>query len=569
MAQHTISIPCSGDTYTDKSNPNTNYGGQTVLNAGGTNYRYESYLLFDLSSVPLRKKIISATLHAYLQSLGLAENPSYPRRVYVYPSYGSDLTEANITYNNRPTSYTPEGRSIDLIGYTGSYITMDAKAPIAHAYGKPNVWLRIDDGLDLSIPTVFASKETSNKPYLAIVYEDVPPSAPTPIDPIGAYKDSKSVIRFAWTYNSDVGGVQKAFDLQYSTDQTNWTTVSQTISNMYYDMPADTLPAGNIYWRVRTYNEYDEVGPYCDIQSFYAIGAPAAPVLNAIPSNTARPVVTWSAFNQQVYQLQVLSGDTIVYDSGVVPGISIRQHKIKAWLADGEYTVRLRIKNEYDLWSDWSSAEVTISTDKPEKPSIALQRSAYGVEITATGLVYRSDYDKDEYICIGMADGSYLDNTVQSKKEYKYFVRAISEDETYQDSDIKFIQPEFNYALIAPVSDLANAFAFTRSLNGPPKRTYNHQPGGAYVEYAGRTRPVWEPTEHVSAGWTMAFYLKSWAEVEAFIVLVDRKETVLYRDAKGRKIYGVLGNLSVSDERIGYTVSFTLTEVDYSEGVEV
>jgi len=264
-----------------------------------------------------------------------------------------------------------------------------------------------------------------------------------------------------------------------------------------------------------------------------------------------------------------LSGDTVVYDSGIVPGISIRQHKIKAWLEDGEYTVQLRIKDEYDMWSEWSSAVVTISTDKPEKPSITLQRSAYGVEITGTGLVYRSDYDKDDYICIGTASGTYFDNTVRSKGEYKYFIRAVSENDTFEDSDIKFIQAELRHALIAPASDLTDIFTFTRSLNAPPKRTYNRQPGGAFVEYAGRKYPVWEPTEHVSAGWTMAFYLKSWAEVEAFIALVDRKETVLYRDAKGRKVYGVLGNLSVTDERGGYSVSFTLTEVDHSEEVEV
>jgi hypothetical protein len=333
-------------------------------------------------------------------------------------------------------------------------------------------------------------------------------------------------------------------------------------------MPANTLPAGNIYWRVRTYNEYDEVGPYSDIQSFYAIGAPTAPVLNAIPTNTARPVVSWSAFSQQVYQLQVLSGDMIVYDSGIVPGISIRQHKIKAWLEDGEYTVQLRIKNEYDLWSDWGSTAVTISTDKPVKPTVTAQPLAYGVELHISGiseyaLIYRND------VCIGKTeDAMFTDYTVQSGKEYQYFVRSVSSGDTYNDSDIKLAHASFVHALIAPVSDLANIFAFTRSLNAPPKRTYNHQPGGAFVEYAGRKHPVWEPTEHVNAAWQMSFYLKTWAEVEAFVALVDRKQTVLYRDARGRKVYGILSNLTINDERSGYTVGFTLTEVDHIEEVE-
>ncbi|HUH57288.1 MAG TPA: hypothetical protein VL020_02100, partial [Pseudomonadales bacterium] len=375
--------------------------------------------------------------------------------------------------------------------------------------------------------------------------------------------------RFAWQYNSDVGGEQKKFDLQWSVDQSDWTTISETTQNTYYDMPANTFPAGNIYWRVRCYNEYDEVGDYSAIQSFYAIGAPIIPSINTIPANSARPVITWSAFSQQVYQLQVLSGGDIAYDSGIVPGINIRSHKITAWLADGEYTVQMRIKNEYDMWSEWSTTTVTISTVKPDKPTLTLQQSAHGVEISATGLVYRSEYDKDNFICIGTASGTFYDNTVASGKEYKYFVRAVSANETYNDSDIKFIQSEFSHALIAPVSDLTNVFTFSHGLNGPPKRTYNRQTGGATVQYAGRKYPVWEPTDHVSTGLSLQFYLETWPEVEAFTAIYDLNNTVLYRDAKGRKIYGTLSNLSVADDILGYVISFTLNQVDYIEELEV
>ena len=574
MAQHTINLPCIKDTWIDKSNPNTSHGTDSTLIGGdlGSGNKAYALLAFDWSSLPARKKITGIKLKFYnVNSLELGD-ADYCRFV-IGCMEGS--WDESATWH---TTYTYVGDSdiyLENVNIPGSqYCEITLLLSIMYQNRIVNNGIRVSwykvIGYQVQPSYVtMHSRENTYPPLLVVTYEDVPPLAPTPKSPIGAYKDSKSIVRFEWQYNSDVGGEQKAFDLQWSTDQANWTTVSLTTANTYYDMPADTLPAGNIYWRVRTYNEYDEVGPYCDIQSFYAIGAPSAPAINAIPSNTARPVVTWSAFSQQVYQLQVLSGDTIVYDSGIVPGINIRQHKIKAWLADGEYTVRIRIKNEYDLWSEWGSAAVTISTDKPEKPSIALQRSAYGVEITGTGLVYRSDYDKDEYICIGMADGSYFDNAVRSKGEYKYFIRAVSENDTYNDSDIKFIQAELRYTLIAPVSDLSNVFAFTRSLNAPPKRVYNRQPGGAFVEYAGRKHPVWEPTEHIAAAWSMAFYLKNWTDVEDFVALVNRKETVLYRDAKGRKAYGVLGNLSVNDERGGYMVSFTLTEVDYNEELEV
>ena len=576
MAQRTIDLPCIADTYIDSGNPNTNYGSATLLNAGGeegssSSYRYYALFKFDWTSLPARKKVINAKVRLY----SAKAMPSVAGCRIIGGVSQRDFDESAVTYNNYGTKpdlgrryYAGESIAANTwydFDFTNDYLGSYRERLIN--YGVNFVWSK-DYWSENPNYWQIQSKEGANPPVLRVTYEDAPPNAPTPTEPIGIYKDSKSVIRFEWQYNSDVGGTQKAFDLQWSTDQANWTTVSPTTANNYYDMPAGTLPSGNIYWRVRCYNEYDEVGPYSDIQYFYAIGASSAPAINAIPSNTARPLVTWSAFDQQIYQLQVLQDDEVIYDSGEQPGINIRQHKIKAWLEDGEYTVQLRIKNEYDLWSDWSSTAVTISTDKPEKPSIALQRSAYGVEITGTGLVYRSDYDKDDYICIGTASGTYFDNTVRSKVEYKYFIRAVSENDTFEDSDIKFIQAEFQYALIAPVSDLGNIFAFTRSLNAPPKRTYNHQPGGAFVEYAGRKHPVWEPTEHISAGWAMAFFLKSWNDVEAFIALVDRKETVLYRDARGRKVYGILSNLTINDERSGYTVGFTLTEVDHIEEVE-
>lgn len=585
MAQHTIELPCIKDTWIDESNPNTSHGSDSTLiggdfNGSSSGGRAYALLAFDWSSLPARKKITGIKLKFYnVNSLELG-GASYCQFVI---GCMQGTWDESTTWHTNPYTYIGSGpnylENVNIPGSQYYEITLSLSDVMYQNRIVNNGifvdWHKVIDNQVQPSYVTMHSRENTYPPMLVVTYEDVPPSAPTPKSPIGTYKDNKSIIRFEWQHNSDVGGTQKAFDLQWSTDQANWTTVSLTTANNYYDMPANTLPAGNIYWRVRCYNEYDEVGPYCDIQSFYAIGAPAAPVLNAIPSNTARPVVTWSAFNQQVYQLQVLSGDTIVYDSGVVPGISIRQHKIKAWLADGEYTVKLRIKNEYDLWSEWGSATFEIATAKPTKPSVNLQRAAYGIElhiedIADYALIFRADYDTDDYICIGKTtSATYVDNSVRNKGEYKYFIRSVSADETFEDSDIKFAQAEFQYSLLAPVSDLSKVFVFARSLNAPPKRTYSHQLGGAFVEYVGRKHPVWEPTEHIAAAWSMAFYLKNWTDVEDFVALVNRKETVLYRDAKGRKVYGVLGNLSVNDERGGYMVSFTLTEVDYNEELEV
>lgn len=572
MAQHELNITANRSVWLDANDDQSGRYDTDYLRVGdyiisGTDIftKYAAVLGFDFDQIPQRKKIIDASVFLYPKTSASLSSP------FRYWHKRNNWDEENATYTNFIYLTHP---TTDRGPYQTQY--SGYSAGMAHGFNVGASFITelrsfmLGNNRDYNtvICDFYSTRADSGvRPYLKVTYEDVPPDKPTLLTPIGVYKDSASVVRFEWKYNSSVGGEQKKFDLQWSTNQLDWTTISETTENTFYDMPADTLPAGNVYWRVRCYNEYDENSGYSDIQSFYAIGAPAAPGLNDVPTDTARPVITWSAFSQQVYQLQVLSGGDIAYDSGIVPGINIRSHKITVWLTDGEYTVQMRIKNEYDMWSDWGAATVTISTVKPDKPTLTLQQSAHGVEISATGLVYRSEYDKDNFICIGTATGAYHDNTVASGREYKYFVRAVSENDTFADSDVKFIQSKFNYALIAPISDLTNVFTFSHGLNGPPKRTCNRQSGGATVQYAGRKYPVWEPTEHISTGLSLQFYLETWDKVKAFTEIYDLNNTVLYRDAKGRKIYGTLSNLSVNDDILGYVISFVINQVDYDEEV--
>ena len=563
MAQHTLQITISEDTYIDKLNPDTNYGSSTEIKIGGPSdsaFDYEKIALLKWSeaSLPARKRFVSRKLNLYATTQ-LTEN------CVITATDPVDFSEMVATWNTimegleRPSAWGREAQNVinayatfNINGYDAGLAMLGLMAP------------------NNAIHT-FQSRHAANPPYIEIVYEDVPPNTPAPTEPIGSYKDSKKVIRFEWQYISDVGGTQKAYDLQWSADQINWTTISKTTSNTYYDMPADALPTGNIYWRVRTYNEYDEVGDYCTIQGFYAIGAPEAPHINTIPIDTSRPKISWGAFGQQSYQLQIMLNSDLVYDSGIIPHASERQHKIKSWLADGSYIVKLRIMNEYGLWSEWGSTLVTISTAKPNKPALSVQPSEYGAELninisgaTEYYLIYRDG------ICIGKTtSNTYIDNAVQSGKEYIYYVRAVSTAETYQDSDSRLLQCSFRYAVIAPVSDLADIICFSRALNVSPKRTYSGTVGGSFAIYAGRKRPVWEPSENATASITMTYFLKTWADVEKLIALFEQNSTVLYRDFKGRKLYGVLGNLSENDERVGYTVSFAINEIDYNEEVEV
>lgn len=575
MAQHTVISQCIADTYIDDSTPNANYGNSNILRLNSDNVHWNIiFMKFAQANILERKRIISVKLYLYLTEPFDALNDRRFRILIPYSDCSPERWENweyEITANkfeNATTSFA--GTALAVIRNkwlaSGNYRAFELSI---YNFMPPYV-------ISLHGATIaFHSRENTNPPYIEIVYEDVPPDKPTPRNPVGDYKDVFATIRFEWDYNSSVGGEQKKFDLRWSTDQETWTTISQTTSNTYYDAPGGTFPAGNIYWQVRTYNEYDEASEWSDIQSFYAVGVPSAPVISSVSMGTARPTVEWAAFNQQIFQVQVLSGETVVYDSGEIPGVYVRAHKVTAWLPDGNYTARIRIKNEYDMWSEWGSTIFTVSTAKPQKPSFSLQRSSHGIEINIQGtdgyaLIYRAEYGSDDFICIGMtAEGYYHDCSVKHGSEYQYFVRSVSANETYADSDAKLAQAQIRYALLAPVSNLTDIFEFRRSLNSPPERNYTRTLGGSTAEFEGRKYPVWIPSGHVNAGLSLKFFLHSWGAVEKFQELYDKSETVLYRDSRGRKIYGVLSSLAVEEQREGYIVSFVITQTDYDEEVEV
>lgn len=85
------------------------------------------------------------------------------------------------------------------------------------------------------------------------------PLAPTSLYPSGASIDTRSILKFSWAHKSQEATSQKAFTLEYSIDSgVNWTTVSQTTSNEYYNLAADILPPNKgIQWRVKTKDTND------------------------------------------------------------------------------------------------------------------------------------------------------------------------------------------------------------------------------------------------------------------------------------------------------------------------
>lgn len=89
------------------------------------------------------------------------------------------------------------------------------------------------------------------------------------------------------------------------------------------------------------------------------------------------------------------------------------------------------------------------------------------------------------------------------------------------------------------------------------------------LTFAGRVHPVAEFGEHEN--WNAEFTLNvpygaEWRnDVNAVIALARSRKTMLYRDGRGRRIYGVIPSAALKDVRGMEDISVMVQRVDYDE----
>lgn len=568
MAQHTITIPITKNGYISRRNPSTHYSVSDYL-LSGISYKvgmavlkdYKAVLGFDDNSYPKRKKILSSTLHYYLVDTVYQESPH--TNTEVITSITNRWNESTITYNNCLKSneiYTKHHYSNISSGWKQvTFNNVNYENGIVLDVGSP-----FNDGSHR-----IYSRNSSYAPYIRVTYEDIPPEAPTLLNPNGKYIDNTSIVRFQWVYNSSVGGVQKGFELQWSNNNgVSWTAVTRTTSNNYYDMPANTLSTGNILWRIRTKNEYDEFSNYSKVFTFYSVGMPTPPVMNVPFTDTSRPTVSWTANDQQIFQLQVFDQDLVVHDSGITPSTTINNYKIPVFLDDGDYIVKLKTKNRYDLWSDWAEKAITITTVKPYKPTIEIISNSFSIDIKTVKndncILYRKKHSAGEFIPINKTtSGRVTDNTLENNTVYEYFIRVVVNDK-FNDSDIVSGVCHFKNSILN-VNDNIIELKYSLQKNN---KDFSFACDSVQNNYSGRTYPVTEYSGFQNKIYGMSFFVSSKEEIDSFVDFINKRQIILFRD-KYTKEYGNISSVKIKQYRKGFSLDFTFSVTDYSEEIEV
>ena len=202
--------------------------------------------------------------------------------------------------------------------------------------------------------TVTAAGQTKTSAWYTLSTVDQLPEA-VPVSPIGGFVDGTQAVDFVWQHIIATGTAQTKVDLQTSADGAQWTTLrTVATAQQQLTIPADTLSAGTLHWRVRTYNSDGAAGSWSSAVQTTVIAAPPAPVVT-VADSSPRPLIQWQSSGQQAYEV-------MIDDAVVISAYGVTQsYRADAYLTDGQHTVRVRVQNQYSLWSAWGALAITVA----------------------------------------------------------------------------------------------------------------------------------------------------------------------------------------------------------------
>lgn len=319
-----------------------------------------------------------------------------------------------------------------------------------------------------------------------------------------------------------------------------------------------------------TYNN-QEVRHVIKQVTFNGYGKPKPPILDTtIVYASATPNFTWTAGTIES-DAQVAFEVDVHTENKIVNSVENTYTMMTSLENNNQYVIRLRIKNKFELWSDWVEKEFTTSFSKLPKPIINLspQKENVLIIIQCDEVIdfkqmslYRS-IDKVNWIEIAN-DLNFSDNLtdflVCSGIETFYKVRVYDNKGGYNESDIKGITVNlFNYNLLNIQKLKTN-----KQLDFVAINFKNNFTSVAKI-FAGACKPAFYKgnSNYLTASMTAKLVNN---EVNKFIDYIREGQIFCYRDYKGKKIF-----VCVEVDSINYINPFmqevvlALTEVNFNE----
>lgn len=413
------------------------------------------------------------------------------------------------------------------------------------------------------------------------IRHNIPPKQPTLIEPLGgSIQDKNNTILFRWKHNDSDG--QSAYNFRLRPKgTTEWQNARRITSQEYRAIRDPVMPFGEIEWQVQTEDQGGLLSPWSDIGVYRSTEPSSRPTILKPANNeivsTETVDIGWSSSDQKRYNVQILSGSNIFWEierasgnKAVTVGENLQNNTI--------YTVRVRVMQSGGLWSDWDETQFETSFVPPTQPEFTItadnELSRLIIDITnplpsglepdiAYNSIYRREAGK-EWMLIGdiiLENGTFIDYTLASKKTYEYMVTAHGDNKVTMDSVPAIGSILITGTIISLASDPTNSVLLTKVIS----RNLGINFEAKTSLYNGRESPVTDFGEVTQRDIPMSFKVTT-EQYEEVYDIIAAKETLLYRDKRGKKLFVTCSGLSVTELLPeDYEVNLTLNEVDYKE----
>lgn len=419
------------------------------------------------------------------------------------------------------------------------------------------------ESIDWRVIAKTNANQTLTSDWMTLSVEDVPPTA-WAISPKDVVVDGSKDQVFIWGHASSTGTAQSKTDLQKSTDGQTWTTLATvTGAARQWTCPAGTLTSSIKYWRVRTYNADGIAGAWSDAAQIVVIAAPTAPSIQ-IKSTGPRPSISWQTSEQEAYQVELdgkLSGGTH-YGTD-------KTWTSPAYLADGSHTVRVRVQNQYGMWSDWGAAALPVTNTPGASITLTVQESS------VADLNWQTSGSYDFYLVY--RNGKPIAKLTQTQ----YTDELSSGSTTYQVRGCYADSSNYGLSGAVTVTITTGQYVTLYGIASGKKVTLKHcglknQPVQnainrdiQYIFMYGSTYPHAERSEFVTkkVGGTAVFLLDE--DKAGFDALIG--ELVCLKTQSGEMVIGYLNETS-DTSRVNpdkSVVNFSIQQIDYAEVIDI
>jgi hypothetical protein len=399
--------------------------------------------------------------------------------------------------------------------------------------------------------------------WVTLSTADATPTA-APLSPVDTVIDGSKDVLFQWQHSISTGTAQSKADLQKSTDGSTWTTLATvTGAARQWTCPAGTLTSSIKYWRVRTYNADGIAGEWSDAAQIVVIAAPTAPSIQ-IKSTGPRPSISWQTSEQEAYQVELdgkLSGGTH-YGTD-------KTWTSPAYLADGSHAVRVRVQNQYGMWSNWGTAALPVTNTPGASITLTVQASS------VADLNWQTSGSYDFYLVY--RNGKPIAKLTQTQ----YTDELSSGSTTYQVRGCYADSSNYGLSSAVTATITTGQYVTLYGIASGKKVTLKHcglknQPVQnainrdiQYIFMYGSTYPHAERSEFVTkkVGGTAVFLPDE--DKAGFDALIG--ELVCLKTQSGEMVIGYLNETS-DTSRVNpdkSVVNFSIQQIDYAEVIDI